>query len=47
MTESQSPEVSGLADVAGERPEDSVTVEQDVVGDEADVGDTAPTDDAQ
>ncbi|CAA9365791.1 MAG: hypothetical protein AVDCRST_MAG34-2945 [uncultured Nocardioidaceae bacterium] len=47
MTEAQDPGLSSLADVAGERPEDTVDVERDVVGDQPDTGDTVPTDDAQ
>ncbi len=47
MTEAQDPGMSSLADVAGERPEETVDVERDVVGDQPDTGDTVPTDDAQ
>jgi len=47
MTTPGEQHVPSLAEVAAEPPEESVAKEREVVGDEPDVGDTVPTDDAQ
>ena len=47
MSESQSESTPSIAQVAAESPEESAAKEREVVGDQPDIGDEVPPDNAQ